>query len=167
MYFCSSVNRPFCLSLSDWMSVSGSVCHTLSYCYPCLLQPVEDNLMLTANSKQSMRLTVSFNTDPKFSFLSTSCMATRTELLCDVGQHGWLITEVIAQEVGITIMNSAPIVNGKICSKDLINIVHNIRFLNESWLIFITPNPFSYLCCAENLPLFYMVKLHKIIFHIY
>ena len=65
-------------------------------------------------------------------------MATRTELLCDVGQHGWLITEVIAQEVGITIMNSAPIVNGKICSKDLINIVHNIRLLNESWLIFIT-----------------------------
>ena len=51
-------------------------------------------------------------------------MATRTELLCDVGQHGWLITEVIAQEVGITIMNSAPIVNVKICSKDLINIVH-------------------------------------------
>ena len=89
--------------------------------------------MLTTNSKQSMRLTVSFNTDPKFSFLSTSCMATRTELLCDVGQHGWLITEVIAQEVGITIMTSAPI-----CSKDLINIVHNIRFLNESWLIFIT-----------------------------
>ena len=89
--------------------------------------------MLTANSKQSMRLTVSFNTDPKFSFLCTSCMvAMRTELLCDVGQHGWLITEVIAQEVGITI------VNGKICSKDLINIVHNIRLLNESWLIFIT-----------------------------
>ena len=70
--------------------------------------------MLTANSKQSMRLTVSFNTDPKFSFLCTSCMAMRTELLCDVGQYGWLITEVIAQEVGITIMNSAPIVNVKI-----------------------------------------------------